>query len=455
MMQFDDKLINKYSVAGPRYTSYPTAPIWQEIDSETQKSWLQDSINSSNPLSLYVHVPFCPKRCHYCGCNVILNRDPKTASGYVDYLLREIEVLGEYLGKEREVIQLHFGGGTPTFLEDQDLTRILNQIRSVFPFEQKAEISIEVSPNTIRDHQLQLLSELGFNRVSFGVQDLNPEVQKEINRIQHPETTRKLLEEARSRGFQSVNFDLIYGLPKQTEASFQETLAQVQEMRPDRLAVYNFAFLPEQFPGHKNFRPEDLPDAKMKLNMMLNTIQSFQETGYRYIGMDHFALPEDELSIAQQNRVLSRNFMGYTPKSNMDMFGLGASSIGNFAGHFVQNAKDRDGYENMIASQGIAGIKGLKLSEDDLKRQWVITQLICNFYLSFDEYNQKFQADFKEDFASSINELHEMIDDGLLQINEDHIQIENTGILLVRNICMKFDAYLKKSPGKAQFSKTL
>ena len=456
MKRIPEALIKKYSMSGPRYTSYPTAPMWKEINEEQQVNWLTSNKESKRPVSLYVHIPFCWERCTYCGCNVLVTKQQWRSDNYVDFLLKEIDHLSTYISKDRKIRQLHFGGGTPTFLLDHEFEKILQKIRSYFEFETNAEIAIEVDPCSTRENQLEFLAGLGFNRMSLGVQDFDLKVQEAVNRVQSRDVTQSHLERAKKNGFKGVNFDLIYGLPFQTVESFNHTIDTVIEMKPDRLALYNFAYLPAQMPHQRKIDFESLPDEDTKLEILFLAIEKFSASGYNYIGMDHFALEQDELSIAQKNRTLYRNFMGYTPKSGVDLFGIGASSIAEFGPYFIQNEKKVKEYQGRVEENGISGSKGLELSEDDLIRKWTITRLICHFYLSFDEFKQEFGKEFNEYFKNELNRLEEFQQDGLLELSSIHIQILDFGKILVRNICMIFDAYLEKEDvPKIQYSRTI
>ncbi|PCI30493.1 MAG: oxygen-independent coproporphyrinogen III oxidase [SAR324 cluster bacterium] len=456
MFRISDELIKKYSVIGPRYTSYPTAPMWYEIEPSKQLEWYSEIRASTRPLSLYIHIPFCWERCVYCACNVFITKQQGRSKNYVEYLLGELDSLASFQHSEKKIRQLHFGGGTPNFLLDEEFKQILEKIRSLFTFEEDAEIAIEMDPSMMRPGQLKMLRELGFNRLSMGVQDFNEKVQKAVKREQSAALTLEVLQEARALGYKGINFDLIYGLPHQTPESFRETLDTVIAMRPDRLAVYNFAYLPEQMPHQRKIDPTALPGEKEKLDFLFAAIEKFTTAGYRYIGMDHFALEDDELSVAQKNHTLYRNFMGYTPKSGVDLFGIGASSIGEFGRFFLQNEKKVNLYQKRIEDGGLSGSRGIVLTKDDQIRKWTIIRLICHFYLSFEEFKAEFGEDFREYFQSELGELEAMQADGLLEVKEDHIEILDPGKILVRNICMVFDAYLKRSNvPKVTYSKTI
>ncbi|MBU3918168.1 oxygen-independent coproporphyrinogen III oxidase [bacterium] len=456
MYDIPKQLIKKYSVVGPRYTSYPTAPVWHEIDRLTQTNWLSQIKDQQQSLSIYVHIPFCWERCTYCGCNVIITRKQAQSAEYVKYLLREIEQLGENLNKNSKIKQLHFGGGTPNFLLNEEIEAVFNKINSIFDFEEDAEIAIELDPCTIRPGQLDFLHKLGVNRLSLGVQDLDEKVQKAVNRIQSREITQETLQYSRNAGVEGINFDLIYGLPFQTLESFQHTVEKVIEMRPDRLAIYNFGYLPQRMIHQRKIDPETLPNANLKLEILLDTINRLCGAGYNYIGMDHFALPEDELSVALNNRTLHRNFMGYTPKSDVNLFGIGMTAISEFNHFFIQNEKKLKPYKEQISASGLSGCRGMELSRDDQIRKWTILHLICHFFLSFDEFFKKFNVDFNDYYINEMIQLQSLEKDGLLEIRHNGLTVINHGQILVRNICMLFDAYLnQEGVPQTRYSKTI
>lgn len=456
MFHITDELLAKYAIIGPRYTSYPTAPMWHEIGGATHQDWLKTNTSSQKAVSLYIHIPFCRERCLYCGCNVIVSRQQRVSADYVTFLLKEIDTLAHYRPSNRKVKQLHFGGGTPNFLLNEEMEQIMSRLRERFDFDTDTEIGIEIDPCATRPNQLEFLADQGFNRLSLGVQDLDETVQQAVNRIQGLEITREHLETARGLGIKGINFDLIYGLPCQTSESFKRTADAVIEMKPDRLAVYNFGYLPDKMRHQRKIDPETLPSTKEKMSILLNSINQFCSAGYNYIGMDHFALPEDELSIAQKNRTLYRNFMGYTPKSGIDLMGIGVTSISEFENHFIQNEKSLKAYKHQIDTLGIAGTRGIALSNDDRMRKWAIMKLICHFYLDFKEFSQAFGVSFTDVFEKELRRLIELEQDGLLMIGPDHIQVIDHGKILVRNICMVFDAYLhRKDKPQIKFSQTI
>jgi oxygen-independent coproporphyrinogen III oxidase len=456
MYDIPAELIAKYAVIGPRYTSYPTAPSWRTLDSSEQSAWIDDEKDSLRPLALYFHIPFCRERCFYCGCNVHVTRRQSRSAVYVDHLLKEMESLRDRFPEKRRIRQLHFGGGTPNFLLDVEFEAIWKAITENFTFEPEAEAAIEIDPVSTRPNQLAFLRELGFNRLSLGVQDFDERVQQAINRLQSRELTRSQLEQARSLGFQGINFDLIYGLPYQTVESFSQTLETVITMRPDRLAVYNFGYLPERMPHQRKIKPETLPDTATKLALLQLSIQRLTEAGYRYIGMDHFALPNDELAIALDQKRLYRNFMGYTPKSGVDLYGIGMTAISEFGPYFVQNAKTLDDYQRQVAKNGLAGCRGMRLSRDDLMRKWTIIRLICHFQLSFSDFQRQFRTDFQTYFDKELQDLRSLEIDGLLEIHPNRLAVVGHGQILVRNICMVFDAYLNRAGvPPVRYSKTI
>ena len=454
--QIPDRLIQKYNVNGPRYTSYPTAPVWGPVDLPTQQGWYKELAKSPRPLSLYFHIPFCQERCSYCGCNTMITQNHGKATEYVAHLLQELDHLASYGLGHKQVRQIHFGGGTPTFLKDEEFGQILGKVRELFSFEPNAELAIEVDPCSTHEGQMEMLAALGFNRLSLGLQDFNPKVQQAVNRIQSLEITKKHIDLARTLGFSGVNLDLMYGLPHQTLETMKVTLDQVISLNPDRLALYNFAYLPEQLPHQKLIHPEDLPDEKTKLAIFFEAIERFTQAGYEYIGMDHFAKSTDELSVAQKSRKLYRNFMGYSPKSGVDLVGVGITSIGETETYFLQNEKSLPEYQKAIATSGLAGKRGIELSLDDRIRKWTIIRLICHFYVDFEEFAQAFGQDFKTYFKAELEGLGDMVEEGLLELGPGYIQVKPWGKILVRNICMRFDAYLtgKEAP-KVKFSKTI
>lgn len=456
MFHVSQDLIHKYSVIGPRYTSYPTAPIWGDIDPQTHYNWLKEAENSSRGLSLYIHIPFCRDRCMYCGCNVVITRQQKASADYLMFLLKEIETIGKLRKGNNTLRQLHFGGGTPNFLLNEEFEEIMAKLKEYFLFTEETEIGIEIDPCSTRPGQLEFLAKFGVNRLSLGVQDLDEKVQQAVNRVQSREITLEHLQTARQLGIKGINFDLIYGLPFQSVTSFRKTVDDVISMQPDRLAVYNFGYLPNRMIHQRKIKAETLPDTSTKLDILLDSINRFTNNGYNYIGMDHFALPNDELSIAQKNRTLYRNFMGYTPKSGVDLYGLGMTGISEIGPYFIQNEKKLKGYKQAIEKDGLSGSKGMKLSENDLVRKWVIMRLICHFYLDFKEFSQSFGTPFEDLFSKELDLLGPLQEDGLIVIDKSGIKVVNHGQILVRNVCMVFDSYLNRDDvPKVKYSTTI
>jgi len=408
------------------------------------------------PLSLYYHIPFCRERCYYCGCNVQVTRQQSRSATYVTGLIRELEALKSRLREPRLVRQLHFGGGTPNFLLDSEFAAILESITRFFALEPGAEIAVEIDPCSTRPGQLEFLRGLGFNRLSMGVQDFDERVQRAVNRLQSVDITRHHLQQARDLGFQGINLDLIYGLPFQTVDSFERTLETVIALAPDRLAVYNFGYLPDRMPHQSKIKPETLPDERTKPALLLTSSRRLTEAGYQYIGMDHFAKPEDELTLAMRNRTLHRNFMGYTPKSGVDLYGIGMTAISEFGPYFVQNEKGLNRYQERVRQDGLAACRGLALSQDDLIRKWTIQHLICHFQLDFGDFYRHFGLTFQDYFADEMKRLQPLADDGLLEIRPDCLAVVDHGQILVRNICMVFDTYLTKAGSSpVRYSKTI
>lgn len=447
------KLLNKYNINGPRYTSYPTA---LEFNNEFGNAEFEVAVKESDSrdLSLYVHVPFCHSLCYYCGCNKIVTRHKHKADIYLDYLEKEIISRAKLFTKHK-VQQLHLGGGTPSFLSAEQFTRLIGNLQSHFSFKEQVEMSIEIDPREIELELLDHLKELGFNRLSFGVQDTNLEVQEAINRVQDTEFVHQLIERGRALNYDSVNIDLIYGLPHQTEALFDKTLAKVLELNPDRISLFSYAHLPSRFAAQRKIKDEWLPQTNDKLKLMLNAIDTLTNNGYVSIGMDHFAKPDDELAVAQKAGELHRNFQGYTTQGECDLLGLGVSSISSVGMSFSQNFKDLKDYYAAIDSCEQAVEKGLILKRDDIIRGTVIKQLMCNFNLDKAKVSEELTIDFDHYFAEDIAKLQVFIDDGLIDMNDNHIYIKPHARLLIRNIAMSFDAYMAKQLNKQRFSRVI
>jgi oxygen-independent coproporphyrinogen-3 oxidase len=454
-------LLKQYDRPGPRYTSYPTAVEFNEaFDEQAYRTRLAAAGRAATePISLYCHLPFCEARCSYCGCMVIITQKREVAARYLDYIEREIGMLADALGDRRRVMQLHWGGGTPTYLTPQQIERLHTSVSKHFTFDPDAEQAIEIDPRVTTPEQLRLLRSLGFNRLSMGVQDFTPEVQEAINRRQSEALTREIYDYARSIGFTSINVDLIYGLPRQSLTTFQETLATVVKMRPDRVAVYSYAHVPWLRPHQKTIDAATLPDANLKFELFGAAIDAFLAGGYDPIGMDHFALPDDELAIAARERRLHRNFMGYTTRPASDMFGLGVSAIGDVRGAFAQNEKKLPRYYDAIDAGRFPIERGYGLSDDDLVRRHVITQLMCNFHLDKRDVERRFNLDFDRYFGAELSELgaaNGPVTDGFLALGRDALDVTAHGRLFVRNICMTFDTYLPAhQKGRPVFSRTI
>ncbi|OFW04750.1 MAG: oxygen-independent coproporphyrinogen III oxidase [Acidobacteria bacterium RIFCSPLOWO2_02_FULL_67_36] len=453
-------LLRQYDRPGPRYTSYPTAVEFNDsFDDAAYRGRLAAAADAEDdPLSLYVHLPFCEVRCAYCGCMVIITQKREVAARYLDYLEREIAMLAARLGKRRRLVQHHWGGGTPTYLEPAQLRRLHAIVGSHFDFDPDAEVAIEIDPRVTTREQLDLLKTLGFNRLSMGVQDFTPEVQEAIARRQSEQQTRDLYQYARSIGFDSINVDLIYGLPKQRLETFRRTLDSVVDMKPDRIAVYSYAHVPWLRPHQKQIDTATLPDTGLKFDLFGAAIETFVAGGYEAIGMDHFALPGDDLAQASGERRLHRNFMGYTTRPAPDMLGVGVSAIGDVRGAFAQNVKKLPVYYAAIDSGRFPIERGYALSADDLIRRTVITELMCNFHVDRGRVEARFGIDFQSYFAGELAALSDTngpVADGFLTIGGDGLDVTPRGRLFVRNICMAFDRYLPAHEGKPVFSRTI
>lgn len=451
-------LLRKYDRVGPRYTSYPTVPEWSaDFSADDYRRALDLASKGDSPLSLYFHLPFCSKRCFYCGCTTVISSRADRADTYIDTLQKEIEQVASHLGSHNQVAQLHWGGGTPTFLYNRQIERLFGLIRDHFQINPDAELAIEVDPRVTSHEQLTLLRQLGFNRVSMGVQDLTPEVQEAIGRNQTAEETEDLINHCRSLNYDGINVDLIYGLPRQTVDNFARTIAEVIRMGADRVAVYSFAFLPSVKSHQKLIDVQTLPPADTKYELFAMTVEKFLEAGYVQIGMDHFARPDDDLARSLAEGRLYRNFMGYTTRKGSDSIGFGMSSISELAGCFSQNISKLDKYTEVINKPDLAAFRGCWLSDDDKIRQQVILSLMCNFRLSFDDIDKQFGIDSRKYFSLELGEMKQFIDDGLAAMDKDTITVLPRGRILVRNIAMVFDAYLrnKGKEDSATFSRTI
>ena len=454
------ELLRRFDVPGPRYTSYPTADRFVEAFGEKEYILALEqrrvgSVAKAMPLSLYVHIPFCESLCYYCACNKIITKHPERAEVYLRYLSREIDLHTAHCGVGQHVSQLHFGGGTPTFLTDDGLRELMGMLKRSFVLVPGGEYSIEVDPRTVDEQRLALLAELGFNRLSFGVQDFDPEVQKAVHRIQPAEKVFGLVESARKLGFESVNVDLIYGLPRQTPESFDRTLEQVAQLRPDRIALYAYAHLPERFKAQRRIITSELPMASAKVTMLARSIDAFMNAGYVYVGMDHFALPEDTLAVAKRQGRLHRNFQGYSTQPDCDLIGLGVSAIGRVGVTYSQNVKTLDEYYDAINHGHLPVARGLALTKDDLVRRAVIMALMCQGELLFEPLEQSWLIDFRRYFEAELRQLEEMVQQGLVTISSEGIAVTTMGWFFVRGVAMVFDKYLQADRNRARFSRII
>ncbi|MEQ1529017.1 MAG: oxygen-independent coproporphyrinogen III oxidase [Methylococcales bacterium] len=455
-IQFDLALINRYDKAGPRYTSYPTAlELHDGFTDQDYRRHIAQSNAAGGPLSLYFHIPFCDTVCFYCACNKIVTKNRQHAEPYLNNLLKEIAMQGDLFERSRVVKQLHWGGGTPTFLNFQQMQALMAETRRHFTLldDDSGEYSIEVDPRETNADTIKQLRELGFNRISLGLQDFDPAVQKAVNRLQSEEQTFSVLASARAEGFRSTNIDLIYGLPLQTVATFADTLDKILAVAPDRFSIFNYAHMPTRFKTQRQINDADLPSPEVKLAILQMVGQRLTDAGYVYIGMDHFAKPDDELAIAQREGKLYRNFQGYSTHSDCDLVGLGITSIGRVGDAYIQNVKELDEYDRLLSQDKLPVFKGVDLHEDDKLRRAVITQLICHFELAFAAIEKEFAINFADYFAAELSALQPMQTDGLLTLSAQGIQVLPAGRLLIRNICMVFDKYLAQK--QQQFSKVI
>lgn len=446
-VQFDADLIRRHSRQGPRYTSYPTADRFRDTFGVADYLTAVERVRTAGgdkPLSLYLHIPFCESLCYYCGCNKIITNDHSKAEVYLDYLLREVEMQAKLFAGMNRVEQLHFGGGTPTYLTDEQMSMLLGRLREAFDFapDEVGEYSIEIDPRTVDPARVHTLRQQGFNRLSMGVQDFDPEVQKAVNRIQPEAQTLAVINAAREAGFRSVSIDLIYGLPKQNMQTMAETLAKVIKANPDRISIYNYAHMPQLFKSQKLIRDEDLPSPETKLDMLALCIERLCGAGYVYIGMDHFAKPDDDLAVAQREKRMQRNFQGYSTHAEADLVSCGVSGISAVGGTFSQNEKKLENYYRRIDAGELPVIRGLALEDDDFLRRRVIQLLTCDFELSFAAIEEAFSIDFAGYFAKELEEVRTLETDGLLTLDDAGIRVTPRGRLLIRNICMVFDRYL-------------
>lgn len=466
-VELSEEMLSRLDVNGPRYTSYPTADRF--VDAFTSEHYRQALIQRAEgvgvmsnlvgggvaPLSLYVHIPFCESVCYYCACNKVITRHHERAGEYLDALEAEIALHVEVLGTDQAVSQLHFGGGSPTFLSDLELTRLMGALRHAFRFSESGEYAIEVDPRTVTPARLAHLAELGFNRISFGIQDIDPDVQKAVHRVQSWDSVVDLVHAARELNFGSINVDLIYGLPKQTRQSFARTVEQISALQPDRIALYAYAHLPQRFKPQRRIHPAELPAAAEKISMLSHAIGGFLEGGYQYIGMDHFARPGDALAVAKRQGRLHRNFQGYSTQPDCDLIGLGVSAIGRMGATYSQNAKSLPEYYDAVRSGAFAVVKGVSLTRDDLVRRAVIMALMCQGRLVFESIEVAHLIDFRNYFASELEQLKPLSEAGLITIEPDGITVTSLGWYFVRAVAMVFDKNLQTDQALQRFSRII
>src|SRR6202522_3948309 len=455
--QITDAILEKYNRPGPRYTSYPTAPVWKgDFGPDDLENYYARADEAATPLSRYMHIPFCESLCLFCACNVSIQKNKKVAIPYLDALKREIEHVSQRVSKNRPVIQFHWGGGTPTYLAPAQMEDLFGHARQRFSFAPDAEIGIEIDPRVTNRAHLESLRGLGFNRLSMGIQDFQPKVQETIHRVQPYEMTRDLIIAARELGFESLNVDLIYGLPYQTAESFKDTIDKTLTLAPDRVAMFSYAHVPWLKKQQGSFA-EHLPEGMEKFRIFRAGLERFLGAGYLYIGMDHFARPGDELAVAQKNRTLHRNFQGYTTKAGADLYGMGVSAISSVAGAYAQNLKEVAAYQNTIPARGIATARGYQLSPDDILRRAVISRLLCHTVIPKQEIEKEFSISFDEYFAPELEQLKVSADEGLVILEPHQIRVTNLGRIFIRNVAMAFDRYLREQQmdQRPLFSKTL
>ncbi len=454
----DLELIRRLDKNGPRYTSYPTADRFVEaFNAETYSLWLakREIGGIARPLSLYIHIPFCNTLCFYCACNKVITKDRSKSAEYVRYLIKEMQMQAKLLGERQVVEQLHFGGGTPTFLSDEEIRQVMAAIRENFKMVEDGEYSIEIDPRKVTNETIALLGAEGFNRISIGVQDFDDAVQRAVNRIQSEEETLGIIKAARANGFKSVSIDLIYGLPKQTLEGFGVTLDKVIAANPDRLSIYNYAHMPTLFKPQRRIHDEDLPSGQLKLDILSMAVSKLTGAGYVYIGMDHFAKPEDELAVAQRQSRLHRNFQGYSTHSDCDLIALGVSAIGKIGPTYSQNYRDLESYYDALERDQLPIMRGMELNADDLVRRAIIQDLMCHFELVKQTLNIAYLIDFDSYFETEMEELRDYEREGLLEMSDEGIRVTPKGRMLIRNICMVFDKYLRTRTEHARYSKVI
>jgi len=457
-LAFDPDLVRKYDQAGPRYTSYPTADRFHEAFGPAdyvQALITRRETRPHDPLSLYVHVPFCNTLCFYCACNKVITKDHGRSAKYIRYVAREIDIVSSILESDAPVAQLHLGGGTPTFLARDEMSALVGHLRGAFPFAPDAEVSIEVDPRKVDPSTIAFLGSIGFNRISVGVQDFDPAVQRAVNRIQSEAETRAVIESARANGFVSVNTDLIYGLPKQTVAGFSTTLDRVIALSPDRIALYSYAHVPHLFKPQRRILLEELPPPADKLAILALAIEKLGAAGYVYIGMDHFAKPGDELARAQDQRKLHRNFQGYSTKPDCDLLAFGISAIGKVGRTYVQNVRTLDEYYDRLDARALPAFRGYLLTDDDVVRRDAISRLMCDFDLPIPEFEARHGVVFHRAFAAELLALAPLAADGLVEISPTLIRVTERGRLLVRTVAMVFDRHLREARAAARYSRVI
>jgi oxygen-independent coproporphyrinogen-3 oxidase len=455
--KFNLDLIQKYNISGPRYTSYPTALQFSEFNAMDYQDAIDNSSRKDRDLSLYFHLPFCDTICYYCACNKIVTKDKRRAIPYLEHLHKEINMQANMFSKDRFVSQLHWGGGTPTYINDEQMTALYTHISQSFNLrsDDEGEFSLEIDPRTVSLDRISLLRSLGFNRLSMGIQDFDGRVQKAVNRLQSEQQTFNTIEKARQEGFHSISVDLIYGLPHQSVETFRVTLDKIVSMDPDRISIYNYAHLPQRFKTQKQINEEDLPLPEEKLKILELCIEKLTSAGYVYIGMDHFAKPADELAQALENGTLQRNFQGYSTQADCDMVAMGITAISQIGNSYSQNYRTPDEYYNSIDEDRLPVYLGLHINQDDLIRKKVIMSLICQFRLDMQSISDEFGISFSDYFATELLDVQPMIDDGLLTKTDNTLKVTNEGRLLIRNICMAFDGHMKKPDLKTKFSKVI
>ena len=459
-MHISTELLQRFDVPGPRYTSYPTADRFVDAYGEAQYVQALDQRRlgaraHAVPLSLYVHIPFCASLCYYCACNKVITGNYGKAVSYLHHLKQEIQLLLPHLGHGQSVSQLHFGGGTPTYFKDPELIDLMTTLKSAFQLQPGGEFSIEVDPRTVDAKRLQTLFDVGFNRLSLGVQDFDPQVQVAVHREQTSSQVQDLMVAARAMGFESINLDLIYGLPLQTETSWARTLGTVVDLKPDRVALYGYAHLPARFKPQRHIDAITLPNATQKTAMLAMALDAMQAAGYVYIGMDHFALPQDALSIAKRQGRLHRNFQGYSTQPDCDLVSLGVSAIGSIGANYVQNAKNLDEYEDLLNQGRLPVVRGIALSRDDLTRRSIIMALMCQGQVDFESIETAHLLNFKDSFAQELRQLQPMTEQGLVRLTGQAIEVTALGWYFVRAIAMVFDRYVQSDQQRSHFSKIL